>query len=466
MLTKNQIIRLITLTLVLGLVSTSCRKLLEAEVVNEITFEEFAGTPEKAQEMLVGAYGGLCGGAFLGGQVQNLAEIMSDNIAEKPATNNGNYAAVYSRTTDIFLDVTRSVVREGGYAIGRANLLIDSIDVVQGLEAAERTRLIAEAKFVRAVAHWELVKMFAQPYGYTADNSHPGVPVRTTFTTAPIDRATVGEVYTQVIQDLQDAANDLPETNGGFATRYAAEGYLAKIYFQMNNFEEAFRLSNQVLATGLFPLDTSLTGRLSDVLTSEAIFQSVATNQNNAGGALYFAYRVDPNSELAGLSLSADMAGQLLIGDDKRGQRWVNQSDPYFWCAKIQDTARQPLTQVPLVHATELMLIRAESAAETGGDPLLAIEDLNAILDRAGLNTLANGTDAATIIRVARDERRKELVIEGNRLHELKRIAVLENPNLEIRGAPWDCAGMVFQFPDSELAGNLNLEPNPEGGCN
>ena len=44
-------------------------------------------------------------------------------------------------------------------------------------------------------------------------------------------------------------------------------------------------------------------------------------------------------------------------------------------------------------------------------------------------------------------------------MHDLKRIAVSENQNLSIRGAPWDCPGMVVQFPDDELNGNPACKP-------
>ena len=50
-------------------------------------------------------------------------------------------------------------------------------------------------------------------------------------------------------------------------------------------------------------------------------------------------------------------------------------------------------------------------------------------------------------------------------MHELKRIAIRDTPNLLIRNAPWDCPGMVCQLPDNELKGNPEMESNPQGGC-
>ena len=121
--------------------------------------------------------------------------------------------------------------------------------------------------------------------------------------------------------------------------------------------------------------------------------------------------------------------------------------------------------RIPLIHLTALKLIRAESIAETGGDLQTAIADLSEIRLRAGLPVVPVVSDAAEVRRIARIERRHELVGEGNRLHELKRQAVLDDEGLLIRNAPWNCPGMVCQIPDNELAGNINYPPNEEGGC-
>ena len=95
----------------------------------------------------------------------------------------------------------------------------------------------------------------------------------------------------------------------------------------------------------------------------------------------------------------------------------------------------------------------------------IAVQDLNDIRTRAGLQPISANASALELITVARAERRIELVIEGNRLHDLKRQAVHDSPNLKIRGSDWDCPGLVAQIPDAELKGNLDMVPNEEGGC-
>jgi hypothetical protein len=88
--------------------------------------------------------------------------------------------------------------------------------------------------------------------------------------------------------------------------------------------------------------------------------------------------------------------------------------------------------------------------------------DINEVRNRAGLPnvTITSGAEAAAY---AISERRIELCFEGERVHVLKRMGVLGEIN-EIRGAPWDCPGMVLQFPNSEIT-FPGFVLNPEAGC-
>src|SRR5690606_29446326 len=125
----------------------------------------------------------------------------------------------------------------GGYfkepytAILRANEVLERMGDVE-LSEAEKNRFEGEAKFIRAICHFELVRLFGQPFGYTPDNSHLGIVIKTSTEISALQRGTVKEAYDQVLEDLFDAEGLLPETNGVYATTYAAKAYLAKVYFQ------------------------------------------------------------------------------------------------------------------------------------------------------------------------------------------------------------------------------------------
>lgn len=449
---------------------------LEIRPDNYIPESDLLNTPEDAQEYLNSSYKALAGGDFMGGNFQILSELSADNInGSLGVLNNGDWLTHYTWTTDIFLGTTRTLMQGGGRTQGRANYLMERLDNVEGLSAEDSRRMLAEGRFLRAVAHFELVRMFAQPYGFTSDNSHLGIPIYLSQTIEPVNQSTVGEVYAQIVSDLTAAAADLPDTNNGYATSWAAKGYLAKVYFQMNNFQEAHDMADDVIRNSGFGFDTDLTLRFSQEGTSEGVFELISTSENNnSGGAIADHYRVSANGT-AGVYYSDDFFSQVANPNDLRGTTWVEKlSSELVVCHKFE-TDRTKWFNVPLVHITGLKLIRAESAAELGVNLDVARQDINDIKVRAGLEELSPSASDFSIITQARKERRIELIGEGNRLHDLKRIGAasrqgltkLESNNLKIRNiAPWDCDGMVCQYPDAELKGNPDLVPNPSGGCN
>ncbi len=430
-------------------------------------------TAQDARELLNAAYGPLRSGGFYGGQLWLLSELMADHLnGNVDALTNGDWRAHYTRTTDIFLGTTRSLMEDGSRAVGRSNLLLRNIDAIPDLGEDERNRMKAECKFLRAICQFELVRMFAQPYGYSADNGHLGIAIHKDYNPAPVNRSSVAAVYADIIEQLTQAANELPAQNGVYATSWAAKGYLAKVYFQMNDFANAYAFADDVIQNGPFSFDDSLGVRFSNFGTNEAVFQ-VVSNQNigingNAGNALRSYFRPDPSIANRSQVFVADDHYTRATGSplDWRGQNWYQQNNVaginYVFCTKFP---LEEIFNIPTCHLTELMLIRAECAAETG-NLVQAAADVSRIRVRAGLGSLSDGLGQSLLIQAVRNERELELFMEGNRLHELKRRAIRDGSNLLIRNAPWNCPGMVCQLPDSELSGNPDMEPNPQGGCN
>jgi hypothetical protein len=149
----------------------------------------------------------------------------------------------------------------------------------------------------------------------------------------------------------------------------------------------------------------------------------------------------------------------LASGDTLRSEKWLRAieagGNTTYGVAKYDRT----FMWIPLLHTTEMMLTRAEALALTNEQQ--ARDDVNFIRTRAGLSpTIATGTG---LLQVIREERRKEMCFEGDRTTQIKRLGVLENVAFS-RNAPWDCPGMVIQFPGAENTVS-GFELNPTGGC-
>lgn len=442
----------------------SCSTFLEIEPEGEIPADEALQSPEDVQQLLVSCYDVLRSNKFMGGRVQFLSELMGDNLDGRDL--GGNWLSYYQRNTTIFNQETRDLWSEPYIMVYRCNVLLENMEIVPGLTEDMKVRITAEAKFLRAIGHFELVRMFAQPYGSTADNSHAGIPLRLQASQEVLPRATVGEVYDAILTDMQEAEANMPATNGGYATSWAVKGYMAKVYFQMNDFANAYDKADEVISMGPFSLEPDVMARFSQTANTENVFTLISTGTlDNAGSYLQGVFRSDGSNPPAG-HLTSNLYGiATLETTDTRGQNWyiiTNEGEPteLVFSARFNDI---DWFNMPIVHLGQLHLIRGEAAAQND-DLTTAEADLNGIRVRANLDPLI-GLGKAAMIQALRDERRLELVGEGNRLQELKRQGALGEA-VTINGAPWDCNGLAVQLPDEEASGNPNIELNPEGGCN
>lgn len=456
-------------TLIFGLIvlftATSCEKFLEIKPEGEIPTEEALKTPRDVQMLLNSCYDIMRSSKFYGGKVQILSELMGDNMDGRVLS--GNWLSYYSHNTSIFNSESREVWSEPYIMVYRINSLIENIDLVEGMTQPEITRTLAEGRFLRAMAHFEVCRLFAQPYGYTADNSHIGIPIRLTPSQEALPRSTVAEVYAAVIADLEVAAAELPLSNNGYATQWSAKAYLARVYFQMNNFQKAFEYADDVITNGGFTLNPDINARFSPIANNENVLTAISmSQQNHSGAALGSAWRSTDISNPPGARISNDFYEiATLDTNDQRGKQWyvlanAGQSNQLTLLTRYN----QNWFSVPILHLSELLLIRAEAAAELGNTGV-ATADLNAIRNRAGATPAVSGLDAASLILLIRAERRLELVGEGHRLQDLKRQGARGVPGVLINGSPWNCNGMAAQLPDEELAGNPDIVLNPTGGC-
>ena len=144
--------------------------------------------------------------------------------------------------------------------IRRANGLIEAIDNKQVTDASESEigQLYAEAKVVRALVHFDLVRIYGLPY--TADEGASlGVPVmlKPLGSDELPTRNTVAEVYTQVVKDMTEAiGSGFMETkkNNGYITLWTAKALLSRVYMNMNKNKEALELAEDVINNSPYTL--------------------------------------------------------------------------------------------------------------------------------------------------------------------------------------------------------------------
>ena len=425
------------------------------EIPEEIAFQD----EDDLQDLLNSSYDVLAN--YKNGLSQRLLELMSPNIDEVFTDANGFFREVYTRNTNIFNEEVQSYYKEPYFAIHRANTLLENVDRID-MSESDRNRMIAEARFIRGLSHFDAANVMAHPPGFTSDNSHLGVPIRLIAGADPVNRSTVDETYDAIIRDLRYAEENLPSSNGVYATSYAAQGMLAKVYFMEQNYDSAIYYVNQVIGAGSpYSLSGDLNARYSQNITSEHVFYTLSTGAGDNRARIFIdSYRSDLNEPFLKVTQELYDLATANASDERAAwfeERTREDGSSFYVTTKFNAT----FLNSAVVHVVELLLTRAESYA-IQNELTLAMDDVNEIRNRAGLADLSPISTQQQILDAVRQERRIELSLEGDWVLQLKRRGA-SGEDIQVRGANWNCPGMALQFPNEETF--PSFVNNESGGC-
>ena len=211
-----------------------------------------------------------------------------------------------------------------GYKIiNAANSNIDAI--VPGASALS-DHLLGENYFFRALLHFQLVNLFAMPYSQGRDN--PGVVLRQGLDISTTQRATVGEVYDAVVDDLLEAkkylANGENERIVGNTKAYvsldAATALLSRVYLYMGENEKCIEQCNELLS------------HAPSAVTSGYDFADYPTHTYDSPETIW-CIRLDNNDDWAGEHAEASIASMYI----KDGNGWGE----HYWNENLIDNFRR-----------------------------------------------------------------------------------------------------------------------------
>jgi starch-binding outer membrane protein, SusD/RagB family len=457
---RNTILLFLSATVLL---TFSCKKPVDIDPIGIQTKDSVLKTEDDYKALLNSVYTVLAADNYYGGGYQIMNTLLGDHLDQ--AELSGDWLKIYNRNADIFTGTVTGFYAQPYFAILRANTILDNLDKFTG---ASKGNFEGQAKFVRALSHFDLVRLYAQPYSTTGANTQDGIVVRTKPTADVAQRSSVAETYAQIIADLKSAETLLPDANGVYPTKWSAKAILARVYFQMNDFTNAYAYANEVITSNKFTFDTDYSKRFSANGTPEAVFKLIYESNNPTGrfnnirNYRYVApqlppLRIAPSFYSAVNSRPTDARKAWFKKVTVNGQDWY-----------VSTKYDSLIFQMPVIHLTELKLIRAESAAELNQNLAVGIADVNDIIRRAfGTNSgyeLPTSATAQTLLNAVRREREIEMAFEGDRLQQLKRRGA-KGESIVIRNAPWNCNGMIFILPPSEVTQNPGIIQNPTGGC-
>lgn len=327
--------------------------------------------------------------------------------------------------------------------IGRANRIIAAAEGGALSDAAEAKATIdqyaAEAKVLRALAHFDLVRIYGKPY--TEDQGASlGVPLVTGVleSNAKPARSTVAEVYTQVVKDLTEAISSnalATETEPGYVSVWGAKAILSRVYLNMGDYANALSVAEDIIknsGAALWTRDQYF--KAWDASTpneSEFLFRlnvAGSTDNNDLNGIGNLQQR-DGYKEMVATKKFVDMLtsdpkdvrnDMFLPAKAEKEVAVYGTNKVFLNKLRGQGGNLRNVTIVPIIRLSEVYLTAAECAFRNN-DKTKAVEYLNDLVKNrttteASLATVDNITLERILI-----ERRKELIGEGQRYFDALR---------------------------------------------
>jgi len=408
-------IKKISILLAVGLFSFACvdKDFLELTPQQSVADTEFLLTLADMQSAMTGCYDQLQLADWYGRYMLLVPDIMGEDVKQNASANRAKEWAEYNGSTSTTHNVNREFWAEMYEGINMANQIINSPYEPTAAIQAEFNQLRGEAFAMRALAYFDLVRLFGQHYTFTAGASHPGVPIVLTFDVeSEPSRDPVSAVYDQVIGDFLEAiglmtAAEAPSNAGRFS-KEAAQALLSRVYLYMEDYTKAEAMATAVIASANYSLvdSASYPDQFLPGLSSEAIFEMIYStddglSSNHVGGMYKTTGYGDylPSQGFLALMDPADVRSTMFLVDDNLGGAYASTR-----VNKYPSTdADNGTDNTPIIRLSEVYLIRAEANAELGNDGL-AQADVDMIRERAWPTgfTAVTETGAALLTAIGR----------------------------------------------------------------
>lgn len=322
----------------------------------------------------------------------------------------------------------------------QSNNLLLNIEKIEadGKGSAALSDYKGQALTARALMYFDLVRLYGKPYNM--DKESFGVPLilEPLDASAQPTRASVKEVYAQIMKDLTDAEALLSKTIvNGYLNYYSNTALQAKVNLYMENYTEALAAAEDVISSNKYVLysNTDWVKSWSTQFGKEsiielAIYPSEADLLTASLG--YYLLRQGKKTGAMGWFMASDYY-LTLLGEDANDVRWgimdydESSTTRFGSCLKycgvdlLGDKNSPSAVNIKVLRLSEIYLIAAEAALKlTTPDKAKAILYLNSIRKRSP--NLAPATEGTITLNMVTDERSKELYAEGQRFFDMMRL--------------------------------------------
>ena len=457
----------IVVMLLLGIVAFSCQSdFLSPAPSSGITSDTYYRNADELETALINMYDGIQGVNSTSSNDNHgimyefyLTEMRSDNTRTKSQEGEAAQFEFYDvkATNGIVADYYASFYN----VIFRANVVLDNLDVVD--DAATKAAFEGEAKFVRAYAYFNLVRLFG-------DIPLIDRVISPLETDIEFTRVATATVYELIESDLTTAVAGLDNTYKTRASKAAAQALLAKVYLTEGKYSLAQTLCEDVINSGQFSLMSNFNDVFYTELNSEVIFAIGYEKGLSSDSENFSAEWTNGQGRSSGVNYVTDDAVTAL--DDFGGNRtqYSYRIDP------SQPTENQVIKYLPngedggidgktfvsdpttagndwiVLRYADVLLMHVEAIMAGGNETVdaSALASFQLVRDRAGLTTPVTIVTKDDLLL----ERRVELAFENQRFFDLVRFGRAESvlsAYSASKGYSYSSSDLLLPIPQNEI---------------
>ncbi len=458
--------KLIFATIVIIAIGSSCdKKVLDVTPFSSFTDATAFTTVERINLAINGVYDAAQSGFYAGGVVRGYpfgaASIQQGDMRGEDMLNQAAFYQISYENTQLDNSANNRFQFETLYAlINKANLVIEGVNgaVSKGIiTAAQAAQFEGECRFLRAMAHHELLIFFARPFTDNA-GGQTGIIYRTfginndatSEAAKALTRTTVADCYTKLLADLNFAETNLSATSilkTFKATRAAAIALKMRVRMHQGDWPGVKTEGDKIVSAAM-PF-TSAIGTWRLAATSGAAFVAPWQSDENI-----FSIKNDATDNPGVNGSLPNMFGNPSPAPVGTGGRGLVRISPIVWnftpwlCDDLRRTGltssdggagryttkyKDVTTQsdaAPMIRYAEVLLMLAEAEARIAAIPSTrALDLLNGVRNRSLASPTTQAYTIATfltknaLIQAILDERRIEFLAEGKRFADLSRLA-------------------------------------------
>jgi len=424
---------LLNIAILIGAVSlSSCSDFLKVDPSDQIPNGTAVTTVGEAEAALVGIFPGFIDPEYYGADMITYGDVRGDDMAARTTSR------TYSQFT--FGHASPLTSTNGGYFwqyiyknLNRATSLITKINegavvLKEDGEKVQLNQVKGEALTLRALMHFDLVKVYGEPYIKNPNAWGVVISDKVYGKDDKPKRSTVKQTYDFIVNDLKEALGIgtnvvLLKKNivNGRVNYYAAKALLAKVCLYMGDYENAYTYAKDVIENGGYSLisNANYVNSWSSEFTTESVFEiHVSETQNPDREGMGFLWSTSGYAASIVTQSLLDLLGE--DPNDIRGNVLVKATLPtgvpgYFVNKYPGRSGNIYVNNIRIIRLSEVYLIAAEAGVRTGKT------DASTYLNDIRLRANPQATTVTATLELVMNERRKELFGEGQRFFDITR---------------------------------------------